>query len=92
MINLRKAQISEAAKVLQFYRNVIKSIEGSEFKPKWSGNYPDLGYIKNCIENGEMYIHVENDNIIACVVLNSNSLRNMTPSAGASMHNRMKLP
>lgn len=71
MINLRKAQTNEAERILQFYRNVIKSIEGSEFRPKWSRLYPDLEYIRSYIKNEDLYVYAENDHIIACVVLNS---------------------
>lgn len=71
MINLRKAQTNESERILQFYQNVIKSIEGTEFRPKWSSLYPDLEYIKNSIENEDLYVYAESDNVIASVVLNS---------------------
>ena len=71
MINLTKAQPNEAERILQFYRNVIESFEGSEFRPKWSRLYPDLEYIKSCIKNEELYVYTKSDHIIACVVLNS---------------------
>ena len=34
MIGLKKADIGDAEQILKFYQNVIKSINGSEFKPK----------------------------------------------------------
>lgn len=68
---LRKAEIEESVKILQFYQNVIDSIEFSEFKPKWSRNYPDLEFIETSIANGELYVYNENERIISCVVLNN---------------------
>lgn len=71
MINLRKAEIKDTEKILEFYQKVIESNKDSEFKPKWSRYYPNLEYIETSIENGELYIYTENDNIIASVVLNN---------------------
>ena len=70
MINLRKAKANEARKILQFYRNLIDSIEGSEFKPKWSEDYPDLEYIKSSIEKEELYLYKEDNDIVSSIVLN----------------------
>ena len=71
MIFLRKAESKESARILQFYQNVIKSIEGSEFKPKWGEYYPNLEYIETSIKNEQLYLCTENDNIIASIVLNN---------------------
>lgn len=68
---LRKADMNESVKILQFYNGVINSIRCSEFKPKWNSNYPDLDYIKTSIEDGELFVCSENDTIIACVVMNN---------------------
>ena len=71
MASLRKAEIKEAVEILKLYQNVIKSIKGSEFNPKWSEYYPNLEFIETSIENEELYIYTENDKIIASVVLNN---------------------
>ena len=71
MIYLRKAEIKESAKILQFYRNVIKSIDGSEFKPKWSNSYPNSEYIEASIKNEDLYLCRQDSDIIASLVLNS---------------------
>lgn len=71
MIGLKKANISEAEHILEFYRNVINSIRGSEFNPKWNESYPNLEYIKANIEKGKLYICTKDNEIIACVVLNN---------------------
>jgi N-acetylglutamate synthase-like GNAT family acetyltransferase len=70
MINLRKAEIDEAEKILNFYQEVIDSIKDSEFQPKWSENYPDLEYINSSIEKEELQVCTKDDEIISCVVLN----------------------
>ena len=43
---LRRAKIYESYEILNFYKNVIDSIENTEFKPKWNENYPNLKFIK----------------------------------------------
>ncbi|WP_458456678.1 N-acetyltransferase family protein [Methanobrevibacter sp.] len=68
---LRKANINEAADILQFYQNIIRSIKSTEFQPKWSNDYPNLEYIEKSIQNNELYVCEENGNIIACAVLNN---------------------
>lgn len=68
---LKKAEIDEAEDVLIFYKNVIKSIENSDFKPKWNDKYPDLEYIEKSIKKSELYICRDNDIIISSFILNS---------------------
>ena len=41
-----KSKIYESYEILNFYKNVIDSIENTEFKPKWNENYPNLKFIK----------------------------------------------
>lgn len=69
MIKLRKAQINESEKILNFYKNLIFSIRNSEFNPKWNENYPDLKFIENSIFKEELFVYAE-ESIIACVVIN----------------------
>jgi RimJ/RimL family protein N-acetyltransferase len=71
MTNLRKAEIEEAEKILKFYQDIINSIEGSKFKPKWGKHYPNLEFIERSIEKQELYISTEDSCIIACIVLNN---------------------
>lgn len=71
MVNLRNAEIEESEEILEFYRNVINSLEGTEFKTRWSERYPNLEYIETGIQKGEVYVHTENGKIIACLALNN---------------------
>ena len=71
MFNLKKAEIKDAMKILEFYQNTIESIKNSEFKPKWNKHYPNLGFIKKSIDNDEVYICTKNEDIVASVVLNN---------------------
>lgn len=71
MTNLRKANLKEAEKILMFYRDIIKSIEGSIFNPKWNDSYPDLEFIESSIKKGELYIYSIDNQIKASLVLNS---------------------
>lgn len=71
MISLRKAELEEAEKILEFYRKVIDSIKDSEFRPKWNESYPNLEFIKTSIEKDELYVCTKDDMIIACAVLNN---------------------
>jgi len=47
---LRRAKIYESYEILNFYKNVIDSIENTEFKPKWNENYPNLKFIKRIVD------------------------------------------
>lgn len=71
MINLRKAKIEESEAILKFYQNMIDSIKGTEFKPKWGEDYPNLEFIESSIKKQELYIYTKEKAIIACVVLNN---------------------
>lgn len=71
MTNLRKANQNEAKKILEFYLNILKSIEGSEFKPKWNDSYPDLEFIEGSIKKGELYICDIDGDVAASLVLNN---------------------
>lgn len=71
MINLRKADKNEAEKILIFYRDIIKSIEGSIFKPKWNDSYPNMEFIESSIRKGELYICDIDSNVMASLVLNN---------------------
>lgn len=71
MVKLRKAKIKEAERILKFYQNIISSIEGSEFKPKWNEHYPNLKFIEKSIEKEELYLCSKDNRIIACAVLNN---------------------
>lgn len=71
MTRLEKAEIREVEEILEFYQDVIDSIECTEFQPKWNGNYPNLTYIKTCIEKEELYISTKDGTIMASIVLNS---------------------
>jgi GNAT superfamily N-acetyltransferase len=71
MIKLRKAESEEAEDILRFYRNVIDTIKGTQFNPKWSEAYPNLEFIETSIEKGELYVLTDDNGVIASAVLNS---------------------
>ena len=71
MIKLRKAESEEAKDILIFYRNVIDTIKGTQFNPKWSEAYPDLEYIETSIRKGQLYVSTDDNGVIASVVLNN---------------------
>ena len=71
MNNLRKAEIGESEEILEFYQNIIHSIKGTEFKPKWSESYPNLEFIEASIKNRELYVYTKDGRINASVVLNN---------------------
>lgn len=68
---LRKAKSDEAKDVLIFYKNIIKAIENTDFKPKWNEKYPTLEYIKKCIKNSELYIYTTDSEIVSSFILNN---------------------
>ncbi len=68
---LRNADAEEAFEILKFYREVIESIRDSDFRPKWNDLYPNLEFIKKCIEKEELYICCENNIIISSAILNN---------------------
>ena len=53
MTRLRKAKIEEAEKILKFYQDIIDSIKGTKFKPRWGEHYPNLEFIETSIEKQE---------------------------------------
>lgn len=71
MIDLRNAATEESEDILKFYQNVIDSLEGTEFKTRWSERYPNLEYIETGIRKRETYVYTENGKIISCLVLNN---------------------
>lgn len=70
MAYLRHANINEAEDILNFYQKIISSLDNSEFDPKWNEKYPDLIFIRNSISKKELYVHTEQNSIIASAVIN----------------------
>lgn len=71
---LRRAKIYESYEILNFYKNVIDSIENTEFKPKWNENYPNLKFIKKSILSEELWIYKPKNKIIASIIINNEFL------------------
>jgi ribosomal protein S18 acetylase RimI-like enzyme len=71
MTKLRQAKPEEAERILKFYQDIIDSVKGTQFNPKWGRHYPNLEFIKTSIEKGELYICTQDDLLIASVVLNN---------------------
>ena len=71
MAKLRQATPEEAERILKFYQDIIDSVKGTQFNPKWGRHYPNLEFIKTSIEKGELYICTQDDLLIVSVVLNN---------------------
>ena len=68
---LRKAAINEDEKILNFYKEVIESIKGSDFKPKWNEKHPDLEFLQNSIKKEELCLYLNGDEIVSSFILNN---------------------
>lgn len=65
------ATIQDLDAIEEFFNLVIDDQEGKEESPMWiKGVYPNREYMKNAIDNGEMFIIKEKDKVLAALVLN----------------------
>lgn len=73
ILEIRKAKISEYEKVKAFYYNLIDMMQDAEYAPGWEkGIYPTDNYLKESIENEELFVGMLNGKIIAAMVINHN--------------------
>ncbi len=71
-MKVRPANVNEYENVLEFYYDLIDSMENDPYSPMWQKNvYPEDITIKNAIENGWLYIMEEDNKIIGSMVINS---------------------
>lgn len=71
MMEIRKAAETEYDAVRAFYHSVIDCTEDAEFSPMWIKDiYPAPEYLRESIENGELYLGLLGGEIAAAMVLN----------------------
>lgn len=75
MMKFQKANVDDFRIIQKFYWDVIENIHKNNINNEnlgWEkGVYPSDDFIKNSLENGELYILIENETLYACVILNS---------------------
>lgn len=69
-MNLRKADINDAERILEFYKIIIANSKSDKFNPKWNDKYPNLEFIKSTIIKEELFTLNNDENIIASVIVN----------------------
>ncbi len=89
MVSIRTALPEEFAAVYRFYDELVSAQAQAQYKVKWRmGVYPTAEYLRGSIENGQLYIALEEGNIAAAMILNhscSEEFRNgpwLTPAEG----------
>ena len=72
MNEIRKAFPEEAENVLSFYDDLLRDMQGNPFNPIWKrGVYPDEPFIRESIENGELFVMINEGKIVSAMVLNN---------------------
>ena len=70
-MEIRLADIDEFNKVVAFYDKIIDDMQGMKYHPLWQKRiYPTLDFLKESIENQQLFIQIVNDNIIGAMVIN----------------------
>ena len=68
---IRKAEISEYERVLDFYYQLIDDMEGMEYHPKWQkGIYPDPEALRTALNASELFVDEEGGKIAAAMRVN----------------------
>ena len=68
---IRQAQECEFKFVRAFYHSLIDAMEGAEYFPGWiKGIYPEDGYLKSSIEQGQLFIGIIDKRIVSAMVIN----------------------
>lgn len=71
MIEIRKARDGEEHQVLDFYYQLVDTMKGTPYCPKWEkGVYPVLSDIAGAIGANTLYVATENHEIIGAFILN----------------------
>lgn len=70
-MEIRKAADGEFTRVWDFYGSLIDTMEHAEFKPGWEREvYPTRTFLRESIENGELYVGELDGQLASCMVLN----------------------
>ncbi|MCQ2770559.1 MAG: GNAT family N-acetyltransferase [Clostridia bacterium] len=68
---IRQARLDEKQKVLDFYYQVIRDMNGYKYHPQWTiGVYPEDSYIFESVDNGEMFVAEEDNEYVGAMVIN----------------------
>ncbi|MGI6095880.1 MAG: GNAT family N-acetyltransferase [Lachnospiraceae bacterium] len=71
MLEVRLARKDEAKAVCLFYESHIDAVQRAEYTPRWKKNsYPSDAYLKEAVENQELYIGMEDGQIVSAMILN----------------------
>ena len=71
-MKIRKTSIEEFEKVKSFYWDLIDRMQGRSDTVGWKkGIYPSDAFLRESIENGELYVYDDGKGICAGVILNS---------------------
>lgn len=71
MLDIRLAKSDEYDKIIEFYYNLIDSMQNTEYKPKWKkGIYPTDQFIQESINDNNLFIGIINNNIVSAMVMN----------------------
>lgn len=71
MLHIRTADKNDYIKVRDFYYTLIDNFKDEEIKPGWKKDiYPTQEFLIESIENSELYIGENDEQIIACMVVN----------------------
>lgn len=67
----KTAQPEDYIRVRDFYYSLIDAMENARYKPGWKRDvYPTSEFLKNSVENGELYIGEIDGVTASCMVLN----------------------
>ena len=71
MFKIEKCNLQDYLKVRSFYHSLIDEMKDSEFYIGWKKDiYPSPEFLKESIEQGNLYIGFEQDQIAAAMILN----------------------
>ena len=71
MLTIRLAEKEEYEKVRTFYHSLIAAMEGAEYSPGWEKEiYPSNEYIRDSIDQGQLYIGLMADQITSAMIVN----------------------
>lgn len=70
-MEIRKATVEQYQSVRLFYHHVIDGLSEMPYGAGWIKDvYPAPEYLKESINNGELYIATEGGNIVSAMILN----------------------
>lgn len=67
-----KAKKEDFERIRYFYFDIIDDMKNTKYQPGWEKDvYPSKKYLMDSILNGELYIKIENDEVIAAMIVNN---------------------